>query len=173
MLSCNRLGSGVRRQLMKHQLIGYTYNIHINNNETTSTVNDVANGHIDIWNNMEQDKWYVVIEDDIIINSLYITADVDDSIDMISLYRQGIHHSVKHCDNYSIIKSSSDYKIKNHGLCGYYIKSTYAKELAQGYKYDQPIDHYVYDKAQDNQLVTNRHQITHKTGWSVRSKALV
>jgi GR25 family glycosyltransferase involved in LPS biosynthesis len=173
MLSCDKPVSGIRRKIMEQQLSEYNYDIHLNISETGCSNADVAKGHINIWDSMKSDEWYIVIEDDIIVNDLNIPSSVGSKIDMISLYTQGIYHSERRCEHYSIIKTSRDTNIKNHGLCGYYIQSTYAKYLSDRYDYNQPIDHYVYDHARGNQLVTNKQQVQHKSGWSIKSKALV
>lgn len=171
-LSCNEPMARARRKIFDLQLPSHIFKLHINESTATDPEVNIAEGHIAIWERAREDDWCVVLEDDAIINDLNIIS-VRSDIMFVSLFSDGIHHRGYHSDEYDEIKPHRTHAKKNCGLVGYCINVSYALDISQQYNYNVPIDHYIYNIVNNNQLVTKYNKVSHKTGWSLKSKSLV
>ena len=174
MLSCNEPLAGLRRNKFHKQMSNHVYTTYINESTATDPEMRVAQGHISIWKQAfaHEDQWCIVLEDDAKIYDLSLPI-FDDGIMFISLFSDGIKHREHYDFEFDIIKPNHGSMNMNCGLVGYCINTSYAVNIAESYRYDVPIDHYVYNITQDNQLVTKENKVTHMNGWSLKSKSLV
>ena len=171
MLSCNKPGGLIRRKLMREQLKNYKYTTYINESNTGCNETDVANGHLSIWSKLKFNEWYLIIEDDIIVDNLNVDY-IPEGASVVTLFPDGIHHK-HHADNFYDILLPDNHSIRrNWGLCGYYIKSCYAIELSEKKNVSLPIDHYLFGMVDNDQYVTKKQNVIHKRGWSIKSRAL-
>jgi hypothetical protein len=152
---------------------GHTYVKYINESTVTDPEVRVAQGHISIWEHAHKCgyEWCIILEDDATINNLLIPTFGSD-IMFVSLYPDGIRHKEHYNTEYDLIKPTYNKTDKNCGLVGYCININYTLPLIENYEYNIPIDHYIYNIVQDNQLVTKECKVAHKNGWSIKSKAL-
>lgn len=170
MLTCDQLMSHVRLRRIQSCLKNVQHYIHVNISDNPNPERRVADGHICIWRAYNTAEWMFILEDDAILDDLSVDIPLDSKINLITLYTDGIKHKVNYNAEYDMIMPD-DNDMKNHGLCGYYIRSSYAKILADSYDYKQPIDHYVYQQADHDQLVSRKRTIKHhKYGWSMKSQ---
>lgn len=172
LLSCSEPVAQTRRKIFDRQYPTHTYKLHINESTASDSEANIAEGHMAIWDRSRGDDWCMVLEDDAIINDLNITG-VESNIMFVSLFSDGICHREYYSDEYDKIIPHHTYGKKNCGLVGYCINVEYALEISQQYKYNVPIDHYIYNIVDNNQLVTKVNKVSHKTGWSLKSKSLV